>query len=710
MSASIVALYALFATTIVAGFHAQKTAFSVPTRVVIVRDVGLFFSAGESVGGAVIREVDVLTLPPSRALERSNRKFSKSPPWLERNDQFRPDQVQSEIKWLEFSLLEHRFSVSDVADIVKAIYFVASGDVPRIVGSVEFCKLLLRLEEPGQKYNILVTKDLILASILHYSECVTARQDGVYEKVERAIRIDGSATHENERTLFLEASPRLDEDTGGRDINGDKMFPASSISLRRKLSVLDRPLLSEGVQQLFSIEALRLARAASRIKRAEILTDVVLASSRVLTKTEYSSINDLLLSVMEDWRALAIRCVASLYRLEGVLKTMPSGTGEYQRRTSDAVLAARHSIRIYANLSHRLGLHRLKSQLEASAFRVLYPRQYSAVSTLFTHRGESMKAVSAFLASQVTKMLNEDETLKSQLEDLEITSRVKEPYSYWKKLVKNRQAQSVANQLFLAPSAEISVADVQDGVALRVILKAVKLTLDESDETTRSRERMLCYYVHRKIRSRWPATDPSRIKDYIQNPKPNGYQSLHHTSVITRNDQTFPFEVQVRSDEMHRIAEFGVAAHWDYKLGTLPAIPRASETDQELISSAPSPEEMKLVAERSSFNEAGESSYIHALENARQSLVRSSVFVFLAGSSSSALEEGQLLSLPAGAQIVDILEELRRGFNNLPTDDLDLQVWRNGNLALLDEVVRNGDVLLLQNMSPSPRELPCIII
>jgi GTP pyrophosphokinase len=475
--------------------------------------------------------------------------------------------------------------------------------------------------------------------------------------------------------------------------------------------VADRLLRSEGIE-LFSVEALRLAEGASRIKRTEILVYAVLTNDRTLTKAEYSDVSDLLLSVMEDWRALAIRCVASLYRLEGVLASLPPGTGEYLRRTADVTLAARESIRVYANLSQRLGLHRLKTQLEGKAFRILYPRQFSAVSTLFRQKGESMKAVSSFLSSQVKKMLHEDESLMAQLEDVQLTSRVKEPYSFWKKPLKKRQEDQNGGHEFLTTSNEISVIDVQDGVALRVIIKARKLTPSESDEATRSRERMLCYYVHHLIRSRWPAVDPRRIKDYIEKPKPNGYQSLHHTSVITRNGEEIPFEVQVRSEEMHRIAEFGVAAHWDYKLGRAPiaSLPPASLADNVVISGMPCTEESVLAGGRAGGNEAGESAYIEALKDARQCLVRSNVFVFLAGSS-SALEEGQLLSLPAGAQIVDILAELRRKMD-IPYDASELRIWRNGKIALLDEVVGNGDVLLLQDLTltrEKAQESTCIV-
>ena len=118
-------------------------------------------------------------------LSRSSSKYSTVPPWLKRNEyNTSPDVVENLVEMLTISLIEHEFTDGDIADIIKAIYLVSAGDVQILVGSVEFCKLILRLEEPGENYNLLVSKDIILASILHYSECVTARQDGIYQKVE----------------------------------------------------------------------------------------------------------------------------------------------------------------------------------------------------------------------------------------------------------------------------------------------------------------------------------------------------------------------------------------------------------------------------------------------------------------------------------------------------------------------------------------------
>ncbi|CAJ1961103.1 unnamed protein product [Cylindrotheca closterium] len=608
----------------------------------------------------------------SKKNEEKNDYTSSMPPWFRRSEESTPDMIEAEVDSLIMTLNEYDLSEHDISDIVKAIYLTASGNIQLLIGAIEFCKLILRMEDPREGYtNVLVSKDLILASIIHYSECVVARQDGVYQDVQKAL---GGSQPDSPMVLafpvaIAEDAPEIESLNKG----SNDFFPKPSISLKKERSSSD-----ETAFDIFSVESLRLAEEASRVKRAEILTDVVLTGRRVLSKGDYGDISNLLLSVSNDWRALAIRCIASLYRLEGILWDMPPGTGEYMRRDAAATFNARYSIRVYANLSQRMGLHRLQSQLEGDAFRILYPRQFSAVTTLFQQKEEAMRAVSTFLSSEITNLINSDRTLVEQLENCDIQARVKTPYSFWKKLVKKRGRGSNGTVGFLAPLASISVLDVLDGVALRVILKAETFP-DDDDDLIDARERMLCYYVHHLIRSQWPETDAKRVKDYIKAPKPNGYQSLHHTSSIIYNGQQIPFEVQVRSEKMHRIAEFGIAAHWDYK---------ANNRKLPLLSGSASSQDGKTIHD---------SEYIGALDTAREHLQGSSVYVFLAGTISD-LEGGLLLSLQAGSQVVDILKELSSRFN-IETSSHEFQVWRNGNLASPDDYVGNGDVVLFQSLS-----------
>ena len=326
----------------------------------------------------------------------------------------------------------------------------------------------------------------------------------------------------------------------------------------------------------------------------------------------------------------------------------------------------------------------------------------------------------------------------AHIDTLQVSSRVKEPYSFWKKMLKTKAKEQKEHRLLHgAPSSSssssswsgsrtsnLSLAQVQDGIALRVILKAKKESPEESEQTTRAREKLLCYYAQHLIRKQFPPIEgEDRTKDYIQYPKPNGYQSLHYTASWTyhHTGQQFPFEVQVRSEEMHRIAEYGVAAHWDYKLASVQATNHAGTSgaafaleaaaevvdtsDVEVVEEAEEDtatsekvndpvtslalDDDDVVVETSIVNadsgrmigdesqtadgrqsvesksspespvKNGPLEYIEALVNARQNLVQERVYVFVAGAGSLTMEQGQLVILDSGSKISDALEYMQ---------------------------------------------------
>ncbi len=711
---------------------------------------------------------------------------SSLPPWLAcaqdelagLSSRAASKRVRREIELLEASLMALDLSKEDVRDIIRAIYWCASikkkdvktsEKISKLMGCVSFCRLLLQLEDDsfdekkkyqynnGDKNNnskkgYLITKDFLLASILHYSECVDLRYNGMYDEVQRALyensfldnidddddEMEGhlleSKITDNENTL-VETQLVLPRDADGKNLD-------ASIVLQRDVG--DKNSSNDLFERIFSRESLKLASAATRLKRIEILTTVTLSDQelrrRPLTASEYAAARNLMVSMSDDWRALAIRCAASLYRLDGILK---HSSGDFTRKNADSTLVAKDSLKMFANLSQQMGLHRLHSQLESKAFRILYPRQYSASSALFQEHGAAMDAIAGFLSNQLNQMLCEDLSLMYELENLEVVSRVKEPYSFWKKLLKTRVngivlsenndedsvdstdgkislvEQNGPQRQMMRSSPELSILEVNDGVALRVIFKARKLHVDEPPETTQERERILCYYIHHMVRSKWPETDQSKVKDYVRYPKPNGYQSLHHTSKITRNKQDFHFEIQVRSEEMHRIAEFGVAAHSAYKSGgsnsspnIYPSLKSSTDKSSAMIRKSNSSNRSSTltflskdennasgapVIEASVSGNAGP--YIHALEKSRQTLTQSQVYVFLAGGSSSTLEDGQLITLSAGSLIVDVLETLRETNEEFDFEDHEVNVWCNGNIAGQEQTVKNGDMILIQ---PTP--------
>jgi ppGpp synthetase/RelA/SpoT-type nucleotidyltranferase/DNA-binding transcriptional MerR regulator len=616
------------------------------------------------------------------------------PPWLKRLESYTEDDAMIHLDWLEYALLEEGFTFEDIRDIVQAVQQTCQGDVTRMVGSIDFLRLALQLKDDGDTF---CTKQVLLASVLHFSDCITVRQTGVYEMVKRAIhgRQENNNSH---RALAPAREQRVQPEVESYDD-----ITRSLISATRR-----QELYTEAYEE-YGKEVTRIARDAARVKRAEILAHAVLDVGRKPSKEESSRLRGLLLSVMDDWRALAIRAVACLYRLEGILyDAEQAGSAEYVHLSQETVKATREALHVYAPLAQRLGMQRLKAKLEDRAFRIMYRRQYGVVSTLYKENGAEMALLSSDLSSTIEQVLRQTPSLMEQLEDLKVTSRVKEPYSLWKKLLKLRHrglksSSSAAPSLEASTgalvesateaqstmSSELSLVDVQDGIAVRVILTARKWSPDEPEEITRNRERLLCYYVQKILSNYWPAVDDSRVKDYIRSPKPNGYQSLHYTSVTTNDGKTWPFEVQVRSLEMHRIAEYGVAAHWDYKLGN-----QKIELLSPASSITPSTEVTRTALPASETSPA-EDSYIDALVTARKDLVQQRVFVFFAGS--SAIDNmGHLLSLPVGARVSDAIDELKKQLDlDMFADVDDSCVLRNGRAASPDEYIGNGDVLLI---------------
>jgi (p)ppGpp synthase/HD superfamily hydrolase len=395
-----------------------------------------------------------------------------------------------------------------------------------------------------------------------------------------------------------------------------------------------------------------------------------------------NQIQSLLLSVTHDFRGLAIRSAACLYRLEGILLQSRAGTSEYLVRTPETIRAAKEGMRVYAILAERLGMQQLKAKIEDASFRILYKRQYQAISSLYLESGQAMNSLSNSLQTHITHMMVKDDKLMAQIEGLQISARVKEPFSLWKKLLKKRAKNF---------DEFLSLRQVKDSVALRVVFRARKWTEDEDDETTRAREQLLCYYIQNLLRTKWGA---SRLKDYIQYPKPNGYRSLHHTSFITSGGIDLPFEVQVRSEEMHQAAEFGMASHWYYKLDAIaPSMEEAVDPPPTLLLSPckgdnttvslPTADENKLVEQYAGFT----GSYLDALEVAQHNMLKQHVYVFMTAGEEK--EEGRLVSLPSNSRVQDALLAIDSKLWSIQEET----VWRNGQVARLDDSIENGDVL-----------------
>lgn len=614
------------------------------------------------------------------------------PPWLDRY--FLPSRgsEQMELDWLRFSLIhEHGLPANDAQGIIQAFHRTVNGDSAMAKGLSDFLRIILELDDVENGSNLLVSPEFLLASMIHYSDCIALR------KSEYTLPTQNGENYcfRTQQALF----PQVQTPT---------------IILPSRLPLLST--YSKGTYKKIYQQASTIAKGAARIKRAEVLAQ---------TNTERRHLPDqelrnLILTAMEDWRSLALRCIACLYRLEGIVA--------YQKEmiraetTSEMVHTAREAMRVFSVLSERLGMHRLKAKIEERAFSILYKRQYRAVSTLYENSGLPMKKLSDHLLRSLTKSLHSDEALMSQLADLRITARVKEPFSFWKKLLKRKERRKLAPNSAIElssssrlkksseySSGNISINELHDGIALRVIIQARRWSDDESDESLRAREHLLCYYVQKLIRSKWPESDPTRVKDYVSKPKKNGYQSLHHTSIVIANGIHFPFEVQVRSGEMHRLAEFGMAAHWDYKLASTSqlSLPSKGTTHQETTSDKyriagylpPSQASQLLSRPRDEMATTCTGSglcsdserYIEALTTAKLEVEKQQVYIFLVSTTPGT--QGRLISLPIQSSIADAIVAASNVMGDSETGMDSAVFWKNGKLAQLSDQVENGDFI-----------------
>jgi GTP diphosphokinase / guanosine-3',5'-bis(diphosphate) 3'-diphosphatase len=231
------------------------------------------------------------------------------------------------------------------------------------------------------------------------------------------------------------------------------------------------------------------------------------------------NLRKMMLAMVDDIRVVMIKLADRLHNMR-TLEHLPE---DRQHKI------AKETLDIYAPIAHRLGMGKIRGELEDLGFRFLDPIAYNQVHEAVEAR---RKEGEAFLAI-VEKELREK--LKEAGITARVESRIKRLSSIHKKLIRQR----------------ITVDQVYDMFAMRVITRSVQD----------------CYAVLGIIHNVWRPV-PGRIKDFIAMPRPNFYQSLH-TSVITENGT--PFEVQIRSEDMHKLAEEGIAAHWKYKDGPVSA-------------------------------------------------------------------------------------------------------------------------------------------
>ena len=355
-----------------------------------------------------------------------------------------------------------------------------------------------------------------------------------------------------------------------------------------------------------------------------------------LTKFEYKSkeeqqadnVRKMLLAMAEDIRVIIIKLADRLHNL----RTLEYMTKEKQMQK------AKETLDIYAPLAHRLGMSKIKWELEDLSFRYLHEKEYydlvNAIAEKRTEREE-------YTAKVVNELL---ERLQEAGIDAEIDGRPKHFYSIYRKMIKKNKT---LDQIF-------------DLIAVRVLVNSVKD----------------CYGVLGIVHTIFKPI-PGRFKDYIAMPKPNMYQSLH-TTVIGKGGR--PFEIQIRTFDMHKTAEYGIAAHWKYKEGDNSTVSKEKDFDKKLVWLRDMLEWQKDTSDAHEF-----------IEDFKIDLFSDEVFVFT--------PKGVVINLASGSTPIDFAYRIHTDVGNKC-----VMAKVNGKVVPLDYKLKTGEIveIITSNSSKGP--------
>ncbi|WP_030381758.1 MULTISPECIES: GTP pyrophosphokinase [unclassified Streptomyces] len=343
------------------------------------------------------------------------------------------------------------------------------------------------------------------------------------------------------------------------------------------------------------------------------------------------TVRKMVVAMAKDPRVLVIKLADRLHNM----RTMRYLKREKQEKK------ARETLEIYAPLAHRLGMNTIKWELEDLAFAILYPKMYDEIVRLVAERAPKRDEYLAIVTDEV------QQDLRAARIKATVTGRPKHYYSVYQKMI-------VRGRDF---------AEIYDLVGIRVLVDTVRD----------------CYAALGTVHARWNPV-PGRFKDYIAMPKFNMYQSLH-TTVIGPNGK--PVELQIRTFDMHRRAEYGIAAHWKYKQEAVAGASKV-RTDAPKASGKAGKDsaainDMAWLRQLLDWQKETEDPS-EFLESLRFDLSRNEVFVFT--------PKGDVIALPAGATPVDFSYAVHTEVGHRT-----IGARVNGRLVPLESTLDNGDLV-----------------
>ncbi len=373
----------------------------------------------------------------------------------------------------------------------------------------------------------------------------------------------------------------------------------------------DKTNLQE-IKRLFGEEVALLVDGVTKIKLLQV---------RDKEEEHIENIRKMLLAMNQDIRVIFIKLCDRLHNMRTL-------SAKKEERRRDIALETMH---IYAPLAHRLGMQRIKQELENLSLKYLDPIGYEEV----------LKAIEEKYGQSAGLIENAKEKIKERLTEagipFEIEGRTKSVYSLYRKMYTQNK----------------NFDEIYDFYALRIIVGT----------------ELECYTVLGIIHEAFNSI-PGRFKDYISTPKPNLYRSLH-TTVIGHDG--IPFEVQIRTREMHEVAEYGIAAHWKYKSG---------EKSKESID-----EKLRWIA---SLLEANDNTRDpdEFIQSFKTDIFHDETFVFT--------PKGDVISLPLGATVIDFAYAIHSAVGNKMVG-----AKINGKIVPIDRVPQNGDIVEILTSSAS---------
>jgi len=321
------------------------------------------------------------------------------------------------------------------------------------------------------------------------------------------------------------------------------------------------------------------------------------------------------LAMSKDIRVLIVKLADRLHNMR-TLEYMP---------TNKRITKAMETLEIYAPLAGRLGIFSIKFELEDLSLKYLHPLEYKKLVDAVQKRKSEYEKSLEVLTGIISKELDEAGIQH------DVKGRAKHLYSIYRKMITQQK----------------DIDEIFDILAVRILVTSVKD----------------CYAALGLVHNRWKPI-PGRFKDYIAMPKPNMYQSIH-TTVLGDNGE--PFEIQIRTYEMHRIAEYGIAAHWKYKEGKISGV----EDDSE--------QKLSWLRQALEWQKEADDS-VEFLETVKVDLFDNQVFVFTPG--------GDVIELPAESTPLDFAFKIH---TDIGIRCVGAKV--NGKMVTIDHPLQNGDIV-----------------